>query len=93
MRWMIPDKNIPKAIYTAVILVALIYFIIALGSVIAIPAEDLIKNKEYALASGAEDIMGHWGRDLVILGCDTGNLLCHKWHNVWFISTNGQYCR
>ena len=63
-----PDKNIPKAIYTAVILVALIYFIIALGSVIAIPAEDLIKNKEYALASGAEDIMGHWGRDLVILG-------------------------
>ena len=63
-----PDKNIPKAIYTAVILVALIYFIISLGSVIAIPAEDLIKNKEYALASGAEDIMGHWGRNLVIIG-------------------------
>ena len=63
-----PEKNIPKAIYTAVILVALIYFIIALGSVLAIPVEDLIKNKEYALASGAEGIMGHWGRDLVILG-------------------------
>jgi len=63
-----PDKNIPKAIYTAVILVALIYFIIAMGAVLAIPAEDLIKNKEYALASGAEDIMGHWGRNLVIIG-------------------------
>jgi len=63
-----PEKNIPKAIYTAVILVALIYFIIALGAVMAIPAEDLIKNKEYALASGAEAIMGHWGRDLVIIG-------------------------
>ena len=63
-----PEKNIPKAIYTAVILVALIYFIIALGSVLAIPAEDLIKNKEYALASGAEEIMGHWGRNLVIMG-------------------------
>jgi amino acid transporter len=63
-----PDRNIPKAIYTAVILVALIYFIIAMGSVLAIPAEGLIKNKEYALASGAEDIMGHWGRNLVIIG-------------------------
>ncbi|NOR56623.1 MAG: amino acid permease [Sulfurovum sp.] len=63
-----PEKNIPKAIYTSVILVTLIYFIIALGSVLAIPVEDLIKNKEYALASGAADIMGHWGRNLVIIG-------------------------
>ena len=63
-----PEKNIPKAIYTAVILVALIYFIITLGAVMAIPTEDLVINKEYALASGAEDIMGHWGRDLVIIG-------------------------
>lgn len=63
-----PQKNIPRAIYTAVGLVALIYFIIALGAVMAIPVEDLIKNKEYALASGAEDIMGHLGRNLVIVG-------------------------
>ncbi len=63
-----PEKNIPRAIYTAVVLVALIYFIIALGAVMAIPVEDLIKNKEYALASGTADIMGHWGRDLVIVG-------------------------
>ena len=63
-----PDKNIPRAIYSAVVLVASIYFIIALGSVLAIPAEDLIKNKEYALASGAADIMGEWGRNFVIIG-------------------------
>jgi len=63
-----PEKNIPKAIYTAVILVAVIYFIIALGAVMAIPVEDLIKNKEYALASGAEAIMGSWGSNLVIIG-------------------------
>ena len=63
-----PEINIPRAIYSAVILVALIYFIIAMGAVLAIPTEDLIRNKEYALASGAEDIMGHWGRDLVIIG-------------------------
>jgi amino acid transporter len=63
-----PDKNIPRAIYGAVALVALIYFIIALASVWAIPVQDLIKNKEYALASGAADIMGDFGRNLVIIG-------------------------
>lgn len=63
-----PEKNIPKAIYTSMILVALIYFIIALGTVMAIPVEDLVKNKEYALASGAANIMGHWGSNLVIIG-------------------------
>ena len=63
-----PDKNIPRAIYGAVVLVALIYFIIALASVLAIPVHDLIQNKEYALASGAADIMGNLGRNLVIVG-------------------------
>ena len=63
-----PDKNIPRAIYSAVFLVALIYFIIALSAVVAIPVDDLIKNKEYALASGAKDIMGSFGANLVIIG-------------------------
>ena len=63
-----PDKNIPRAIYSAIVLVALIYFIIALSAVLAIPAADLIKNKEYALAAGANDIMGKLGENLVILG-------------------------
>jgi len=63
-----PDKNIPRAIYTAVFLVALIYFIIALSAVVAIPVDDLIKNKEYALASGTKDIMGSFGENLVIIG-------------------------
>lgn len=63
-----PDKNIPRAIYTAVVLVAFIYFVIAMGSVLAIPIDDLIKNKEYALAAGAAEIMGDLGRNLVIIG-------------------------
>ena len=63
-----PDKNIPRAIYGAIILVSLIYFIIAMGAVFAIPAEDLIRDKEYALAAGAEDIMGSVGRNLVVFG-------------------------
>ena len=63
-----PDKNIPRAIYSAVLLVSAIYFIIALGSVLAIPANDLINNKEYALAAGAKAIMGNIGEDFVIIG-------------------------
>jgi amino acid transporter len=63
-----PDVNIPKAIYSAIILVALIYFIIALSAVLAIPTADLIQNKESALATGAGDIMGSFGQNLVIVG-------------------------
>ena len=63
-----PDKNIPRAIYAAIILVTLIYFVIALSAVLAIPAADLIQNKESALATGAGDIMGDLGRNLVIVG-------------------------
>lgn len=63
-----PEKNIPKAIYSAIFLAVLIYFVISLGAILAIPFEDIIKNKEYALAAGADKILGHWGTDLVIAG-------------------------
>jgi amino acid transporter len=39
-----------------------------MGAVLAIPTDELVRNKEYALASGVEDIMGIWGRNLVIIG-------------------------
>lgn len=63
-----PEKNIPKAIYSAVFLAVLIYVVISLGAILTIPFEAIIQNKEYALASGTGKIMGHWGTDLVILG-------------------------
>jgi len=63
-----PEKNIPKAIYAALFLAVLIYFVISLGAILVIPFESIIKNKEYALASGAGNVLGHWGTDLVILG-------------------------
>jgi amino acid transporter len=63
-----PAKNIPKAIYSAIFLATLIYVVIAVGAILAIPLEDIVRNKEYALASGAEGVLGHWGTDLVILG-------------------------
>ena len=63
-----PERNIPIAIYSAIFLAILIYVVISLGAVLAIPFEDIINNQEYALASGADRILGHWGADLVIVG-------------------------
>ncbi len=63
-----PEKNIPKAIYTAIGLAIAIYAIIALGAILAIPFADIIENEEYALASGAGAVLGQWGSNLVILG-------------------------
>jgi amino acid transporter len=63
-----PQKNIPRAIYSAIALAVLIYVVISLGALFAIPTEDIIKNKEYALAAGAGNILGSLGTNLVILG-------------------------
>ncbi|MFK7845631.1 MAG: APC family permease [Rhodothermales bacterium] len=63
-----PEKNIPKAIYSALFLAILIYFVISLGAILTIPFEEIEQNKEFALAAGTGDILGHWGTDLVILG-------------------------
>jgi len=63
-----PEKNIPRAIYSAIFLAISIYVIISLGAIMAIPTEELIKNKEYALASGAKDAIGSFGSLMVILG-------------------------
>jgi len=63
-----PEKNIPIAIYSALLIAVLIYVVISLGAILTIPFDQLIENKEYALAAGAENILGHWGSDLVIAG-------------------------
>jgi len=63
-----PEKNIPRAIYSAIFLAVLIYVVIALGAILAIPFDEIINNKEYALASGAEHVLGQWGTELVIAG-------------------------
>ena len=63
-----PEKNIPISIYTAIALAILIYVVISIGAILAISFEDIIANKEYALAAGANKVLGHWGNDLVIIG-------------------------
>jgi amino acid transporter len=61
-----PSKNIPRAIYAAIAIVIVIYVVIALGALFAIPAQDIINNKEFALASGAGKVLGGFGSGIVI---------------------------
>jgi len=63
-----PERSIPIAIYAAIFLAIMIYVVISVGAIMAIPFDEITKNKEYALASGAGNILGHWGTDLVIIG-------------------------
>jgi amino acid transporter len=63
-----PEKNIPRAIYSAIVIAVLIYVIIAVGALFAIPVDDIINKQEYALAAGANDVLGAVGGELVILG-------------------------
>ncbi len=63
-----PEKNIPHAIYTAIITVMLIYVILALGALFALNIDDIVRDKEYALAAGAQKVIGKLGYLLVVFG-------------------------
>lgn len=62
-----PNRNIPIAIYSAIGIVIIIYVVISLGALFAIPTEDIIRDKEFALASGAGKILGRIGSSIVII--------------------------
>lgn len=63
-----PKKNIPRAIYSSIILATLLYVVLSIGALASIPKELIIQDQEYALAAGAEQILGKLGLFLVILG-------------------------
>ena len=63
-----PETNIPKAIYSAVLIATILYIGISIGALFALPKEMIIQDKEYALASGATEILGSFGYGAVIFG-------------------------
>lgn len=63
-----PERRLPVSMYSAIGIATGIYFLISLGAVLAIPFEQIIENKEDALAAGASEVMGDWGLYLMILG-------------------------
>ncbi|MCB0369830.1 MAG: amino acid permease, partial [Bdellovibrionales bacterium] len=63
-----PDKNVPQAIYWAIFLAALIYVVLSIGAILTIPENILIRDKEFALAAGATEILGPIGFSIVVVG-------------------------
>ena len=63
-----PQKNIPRAIYSSIIIATLLYITLAIGALATIPKELIIQDKEYALAAGAQSILGNLGMFIVIFG-------------------------
>jgi len=63
-----PQKNIPRAIYSAILIATTLYVVLAIGALATIPKELIIQDKEYALAAGAEQILGKVGMFAVIFG-------------------------
>lgn len=63
-----PAKNIPRAIYGAILIATTLYVVLAIGALAAIPHELIIQDKEYALAAGAQNVLGNFGRFVVIFG-------------------------
>jgi len=63
-----PKKNIPRAIYSSISLATIIYFVMSIGALMAIPKVQLIADKEYALAAGSFEVLGEIGLVIVIFG-------------------------
>lgn len=63
-----PKSNIPSAINMAILMATLVYVVLALGAITTIPHEIIIRDKEFALAAGASNILGRIGFITVITG-------------------------
>lgn len=63
-----PQRNIPRAIYSSIAIATILYIILAIGALATIPKEIIIQDKEYALAAGAQEILGDLGMFTVIFG-------------------------
>jgi len=63
-----PEKNIPRAIYSAIAIAVGLYLVLSIGALASIPKDLIVQNKEYALAAGAQGILGNFGLFIVIFG-------------------------
>ncbi|MEJ2359797.1 MAG: APC family permease [Gammaproteobacteria bacterium] len=60
-----PAKTLPRAYYTAVGSVIVLYFLIAIVTVGSLPVNQIIKAKDYALAEAARPFLGQFGFQLI----------------------------
>ncbi len=60
-----PEKNIPRGIYSSILITSLIYILLAIVAVGSLTYDQIIAAKEYALAEAAGPALGDAGRILV----------------------------
>ncbi|NVK50102.1 MAG: APC family permease, partial [Cyclobacteriaceae bacterium] len=63
-----PQVNIPRAIYISIAIAITLYVVLAVAALSVIPKENIIADKEYALAAGAKTFLGGFGQFIVIFG-------------------------
>jgi len=63
-----PEKNVPRAIYLSLLISAIIYVLVSVVVIGAVPRSLVIKAEEYALAVAAKPFLHEWGFALVTLG-------------------------
>jgi len=56
-----PNKNLPRAFYSSVIIVIALYILISIITVGSVPEDVLMQAKDYALAVAAKPSLGHAG--------------------------------
>jgi hypothetical protein len=62
-----PERNLPRAFYGSILFVILLYVLIAIITVGAVPEAQLMQAKDYALALAAKPAMGQFGFMLVAI--------------------------
>ncbi|MDK2892807.1 APC family permease [Methanohalophilus sp.] len=60
-----PEKTLPRAYYSAVIFVILLYVLIALVTVGNVSIDTIVQSKDYALAVAAKPFLGNFGFNLI----------------------------
>jgi amino acid transporter len=63
-----PQQNIPRAIYSSIVIATFLYVLLAVGALAAIPKAEIIAGKEYALAAGSERVLGALGYYAIVFG-------------------------
>jgi amino acid transporter len=58
-------KTLPRAYYSAVIFVIILYVLIAVVTIGTLPVDKIVASKDYALAEAAKPSMGHAGFSLI----------------------------
>jgi amino acid transporter len=62
-----PDRTLPRAFYSAVGFVVLLYILVAAVTVGNLPVDKIVDAKDYALAAAARPFMGRYGYVLITI--------------------------